>query len=483
MDNIKQKTFNGIIWKSIQSFATTGLSFLFMIFMTRLLTPNDYGLIGMLSVFIVLAQTFIDSGFGQALVRENKRTIVDESTVFFFNLIASTLCYIILYISAPFIAQFYDMPILKNILRIQGLMLIISAFYSVHLLIYSINLDFKTPTIIGLLCNLLSGISGIVMAYYGWGVWALVGQQLLLTIFSAICYSIISSWKPQLVFSFKSFKRMFSFGSKLLGSRLLNITYNKAAPIFIGKYYSASDLGLYSKAEQIASFPCNTFYSIISSVSYPVLCKLQTDKTQLTNIYRKFIRVTAFVIFPVMLLLCIFGTTLMSALFGEKWINAGIYLSIMSLPWMMVPIQCLNLNILLVTGRSDLMLRLEIIGKVLGFTVLFITLPINIIVFSISSAIVSFTCFFINTYYTKKVIQYPLKEQILDLLTPLITSLTISITAFLCTMSISNDMIKLVIGITSGSLLYIIIAHCFKIHEYSELKSLIKQRFIKSGKS
>ena len=479
MSDLKNKTLHGFMWKTIQSLATTGLSFFFMIFMTRLLTPEDYGLIGMISVFIVLSEAFINCGFGQALIRKQDRTRVDESTVFYFNIAASTLCYLILYLAAPYIASFYEMPILCNVLRLQGIALIISSFSAIQVLICSINIDFKTPTYVGLIASSVSGVTGIVIAYLGYGVWALVWQQIILAFVTTITYYFMSPWRPQWAFSYKTFKEMFSFGSKLLGAKLLNIFYSKLAPIVIGKKYSAAELGLFSKAEQLASFPCNILMGVVSSVSYPVLCKLQNDKTSLSAAYSRMIRTTSYLLFPFMIFLSFYGKQVMVFLFGIQWAEAGKYLAILCLPSMTVPIQCYNLNLLQVVGRSDLLLKLEIISKAIGFTILMVTLPINVMAICIGYTITTYMCFFINTYYTSKFIDYPLFRQIRDVFKPLILSIIVVGVSLLSTLFISNITLQLLMGFVVAALLYLLLSYLLKLQELSFVVDLIKEKLPK----
>lgn len=479
MGDLRNKTLKGFMWKTIQSLASTGLSFFFMIFMTRLLSPNDYGLIGMLSVFIVLSQAFIDCGFGQALVRKQNRTILDESTVFYFNIAASTFCYFLLFLAAPLIASFYDMPILCGILRLQGISLIISAFSSIQVLICSINIDFKTPTYVGLIASTISGISGIVIAYLGYGVWSLVWQQIILALITTIVYFIFSPWRPVWGFSRETFKEMFSFGSKLLGARLINIFYNKLAPIVIGKRYSAADLGLFSKAEQLASFPCNMLMGIIQGVSYPVLCKLQDDRESLCTAYARLIRVTSFLLFPLMVFLSFYGKQVMVSLFGVQWGDAGIYMTLLCIPWMVVPIQCLNLNLLQVVGRSDLLLKLEIIGKVIGFTVLIVALPISVLAVCVGYIITTYICFFVNTYYTSKFINYSLFRQLRDVFRPLFLSAIVVGSSLYISSLVENSFFQLIFGFITSFVLYILLSYLLKMKELSFVLSILKEKLSK----
>lgn len=476
MGELKTKTINGIAWTSIKMLSNRGLSFLFMIFMTRMLLPEDYGMVGMLVVFIAIATLFVDCGFGQALVRKENRTIVDESTVFFFNIIASLLCYLLLFFTAPLIGDFYRMHELTNILKILGLTLIISSLSSIHALIYTIELNFKVPSIIGVSSNLLAGVAGLVLAYNNFGVWSIVGQQILMALFTTVLYWFISKWRPKLVFSRKTFLEMFFFGSKLLVSRLINTVYHYISPIFIGRFYSASDLGLYTKAESITAFPASTSFGVLETVTYPVLCRFQSDKEKLTSTYRKLIRIESFVIFPIMVLIGVLAEPIMVVLFGEKWATAGIYMTLLSFPWMLVPIQCQNLNLLQVVGRSDLLLRLEILSKSLGVSMLVITLPISISAMCYGTIVTTTLCLFINTYYTSRFISLSVKNQMMDIARSLFLTIVMGAFVYFISIFFERNILKIFVGGAIGLICYLGIAWIFKMSELKEIMDLLKKR-------
>lgn len=475
MGNLQKKAVSGIAWNIAQKFASTGLSFIFMIFLTRLLTPADYGMIGMLSVFMMLSQTFIDCGFGQALIRKQNRTSVDESTVFYFNMGASIVCYLILFLIAPWVADFYNMPVLKDILRVQGLTLVIGAFSMIQSLLFTINLDFKTSTLISLGANALSGAVAVILAYRGWGVWALVAQSILGTLFRSVAFMLLSKWHPIWAFSIKTFKEMFSFGSKLLGTSLLNVFYNRLSPIVIGKFYSAADLGLFSKSDQLATFPGSVIYSSLYTVAYPVLCKMQSDQAKLTLAYQKMVGVISFVVTPLMITLSIFATPLLKSLFGEQWLGASPFLSILCLPWIIVPVQCLNLSLLEVIGRTDLLLRLEIIGKVIGFTTLLMVLPISVMAVCIGCSINAYLCLFINLFYTGKYINYPLLQQFRDILKPLLPAVLAAFSAYFAVLHFDSAMLQVIIGFSLSGIIYLLIASLFRMRELKDIVDIIRQ--------
>lgn len=476
MGELKKKALHGAIWNTIQSLSNKGLSFLFLILMTRLLTPEDYGMVGMLAVFMVIADAFIDCGFGQAIVRKLNRTVLDESTVFYFNIVASTCCYLLLFAIAPIVADFYQMPDLCPLLRVLGLRLIIGAFATIHVLKYSIGLNFKTPSFVNISANLLSGVFGLWMAYTGYGVWALAGQQVSRQLFLAIIYNVVSRWRPIWGFSWETFREMFSFGSKLLGQRLLNAIYSNISVIFIGKAYSAVDLGLYSKGNEMADYPSGTAYGVINTVSYPLLCQLQNDRDRLTLAYRKLVRVVAFVVCPIMTFIFFFATPLMVSVLGEQWEKSGWYLMLLCYPYMFIPLLCLNQTLLQVVGRTDLILRLEIISKMLGVTMLSICLPISIDAMCFGAIINTVLCYFLNTYYTSRFIDLTLRQQFGDLVRSLLYSALIGGIAYMSTMGIDNLWFKIIIGLSVGCVLYVGIAAICRMREFGECIDLIKNR-------
>ncbi len=476
MGELKNKTLKGFAWSTIQSLASTGISFFFMIFMTRLLAPKDYGMIGMVGVFMAVAGAFVECGFGQALIRRQNRTAVDESTVFYFNITASIVCYIILFLIAPFISSFYKMPELTIILRILALTLVIGSLSSVHVLMYKIEMNFKVPSLINLISGILTGCVGVYIASLGKGVWALVAQQLMSATFITIAYWTVSKWRPIRAFSVQAFREMFSFGSRLLGSRLLNVFYANISPMVIGRYYSAADLGLSSKGSSLAGFPAGILQSNILTVTYPALCKLQTDKESLALIYRKFIRASSFVLFPIMTCLAVVATPLMIFLFGEKWAESGVYMALACFPWMIVPAQCLNFNLLQVVGRSDLVLRLEIITKIMGVTMLCITLPISIKAMFYGTIVNTVLCLIINITYITKFVGMSAKDQFVDILRSAILAFAIGIVVYIGLYFVEGDFLKILIGSLTYFLLFGGIAVFIRMKEFHEIIDVFKRK-------
>ena len=365
-NSLKQKTVTGIIWSTLERFSVQGIQFLVMIIMARMLTPDDYGLVGMLAVFIAVSQSLIDSGFSQALIRKQDRTETDNSTVFYFNIVVGFLLYGILFVAAPLIADFYNEPQLTAITRVIGLSVLFNSFVVVQRALLTIKIDFKTQAKAATAAAVISGIVGIWMAYSGYGVWAIVAQQLINLGINALALWILTSWRPRCTYSWQSFHQLFGFGSKLLASGLIDTIYQNIYLIIIGKLFSASDLGYYTRAHQFTDFPSSNLTGIIQRVTYPVLCSIQNEDERLANVYRRFLRISAFVIFPLMMGLAAVAKPLILILLKEQWLFTASLLSIICFQMMWYPVHAINLNLLKVKGRSDLFLKLEIYKKIIG---------------------------------------------------------------------------------------------------------------------
>lgn len=475
-NSLKQKTAKGVLWSTVERFSVQGVQFLIMIVMARLLTPHDYGIIGMLAIFLAVSQSLIDSGFSQALIRKQDRTEIDNNTVFYFNIVVSSLLYIILYFSAPFVADFYDTPQLCPVMRVVCLGIIFNSLAVVQRALLTIRIDFKTQAKAALTAAVTSGVAGIAMAYHGFGVWSLVAQQLLNLGINTGLLWLLSKWRPRLVYSWQSFHELFAFGSKLLASGLLDTIYKNIYPIVIGKLFSASSLGHYTRAHQFSEFPSSNLTGIIQRVTYPVLCEIQDDDERLSNIYRKFLKLSAFVIFPLMVGLSSVAQPFVNIILGLQWDFCGQLLQIICFSMMWYPIHAINLNLLQVKGRSDLFLRLEIIKKILGVSVLFITAPFGLVVMCYGSVFNSLVALAINTYYTGKLINVGFLKQMRDLL----PTMALCFATFILVLSVNSffvgDAAKLCAGVVTGVVFYSLISYVFKFSELKELFSLIGKK-------
>lgn len=475
-DSLKSKTVKGVVWSSIERFSTQGVQFLIMIIMARLLTPKDYGLIGMLAIFLAVAQSLIDSGFSQALIRKQDRTDVDNSTVFYFNIVVSSALYLILFISAPFVADFYNQPELTSVMRVVCLGVILNSLAVVQRALFTVKIDFKTQAKASLSAAVLSGCIGIVLAYYGFGVWSLVVQQLLNLSVNTLLLWIFSKWRPIAVFSWKSFHELFAFGSKMLASGLLDTLYRNIYPIVIGKLFNASSLGHYTRAHQFSEFPSSNVTGIIQRVTYPILCGIQDETERLEAVYRKFLKLSAFIIFPLMIGLSSVARSFIYIVLGSQWVFCGQLLQIICFAMMWYPIHAINLNLLQVKGRSDLFLRLEIIKKILGITVLCITAPFGLVVMCYGQIFNSIVALVINTYYTGKLINVGFIRQMKDLFPTILLSLTMFGAILLVNSFIEANMHRLIIGVLVGIIVYASGSYIFKFKELQTLFSLIRRK-------
>ena len=336
-ESLKQQTIKGVIWSSIERFSVQGIQFLIMIIMARLLSPNDYGLIGMLTVFISIAQSLIDSGFSQALIRKQNRTETDNSTVFYFNIGVGICIYLLFYLIAPLISQFYNTPELTAIMRVISLGIIFNSLAVVQRALLTIQINFKTQAKASLIAAIASGIIGITMAYKGFGVWSIVMLQLVNLSLNTILLWSFTGWHPTSKFSKDSFCELFAFGSKLLASGILDTLYRNIYLIAIGKLFTASRLGYYTRAQQFSDFPSSNLTGVLQRVTYPILCKIQDDTERLAQAYRKFLRISAFLIFPLMVGLSAVSEPFILLLLKEQWHFAAVILQIISFASMWYP--------------------------------------------------------------------------------------------------------------------------------------------------
>ena len=363
-ESLKQKTAKGVLWSAVEQFSVQIIQFVLGLIMARILSPHDYGLVGMILVFTSIAETFVNSGFSNALIRKQNKTEVDYSTAFYFNIVVGLVAYFILFFLSPFIARFYNEPLLELLTKAISINVFINSLGIVQRARYSIKVDFKTQAKATTTSVLISGIIGIWMAYSGYGVWAIVWQSVIRNALNVLLLWIFAKWLPQLQFSWHSFCEMWSFGYKLLLSGLLDTIYRDIYQLIIGKVFSAQDLGNYTRAKQFANFPSANFTGIIGRVTYPILSSIQDDDARLEHVYRKYLRLSAFIVFPLMVGLSALAEPLIISILTEKWRAAIILLQVICFGMMWYPIHAINLNLLQVKGRSDLFLKLEIYKKI-----------------------------------------------------------------------------------------------------------------------
>lgn len=474
-NSLKKDTTKGVFWSLIERFGTQGVQFLVMLVMARLLSPNDYGVVGMLVVFVSIAQAFVDGGFSQALIRKKDRTEVDNSTVFYFNIVVSVLIYLIFYLFAPFVSKFYNMPTLTPFMRVICLSIIINAFGVVQRALFNANIDFKAQAKASLIAIVISGVIGISLAFRGFGPWALVWQQLSNLVVNTLFLWIYSEWRPILAYSWKSFNELFSFGSKLLATSLLNAIYNNIQTIVIGKLYAAKSLGLYSRATHFADLPSQQFTSVFMRVTFPVLCKVQDDLDRLTSVYRRMLRVSAYIVFPLLIGMAAVAHPMIEVFLGKQWIECAYMLQIICFAKMWYPIHAINLDILQVSGRSDLFLKIEIYKKIVSLTLLALSAPFGIIAMCYSNLLSSLICLYINTYYSSKILGISLQSQLKDLFPTISLAIVMFTIVQIIIFFISNVFAQLIVGIIVGVVVYVSLSYILRFTEFKELISLRKK--------
>jgi len=480
MSSLKNKTVHGVSWSVIDNIASSGISFLVGIVLARILSPAEFGILGMITVFIAVSNSIIDSGFSSALIRKTDAKNIDYNTVFYFNLILGFVLYIILFFCAPVISNFFHEPLLIPVTRVMGSVLIINAISIIQRTLLVKKVDFKTQTKISLISSFTSGIIGISMAVYGFGVWSLVGQQVSRQLLNTTFLWIFNTWRPAKEFSKQSFKELFGFGSKLLVSGLIDTIYKNIYYLIIGKFYSAAQLGQYTRAEQFNMVFSSNLTSVVQRVSYPVFSSIQDESERLKQAYRRVIKTTMLVTFACMLGLAAVAKPLILCLIGIKWLPAVAFIQIICFAEMLYPLHAINLNMLQVKGRSDLFLKLEIIKKTIA--VLPITLGIfyGIEFMLWGSVLTSFVAYFLNSYYSAQLIDYSSWSQLKDIFPTFLVSIIVAIAMWSITFFNYSVWITLPIQCSLGLILGIIIYETIKLPEYLELKeiafSMIKRK-------
>lgn len=475
--SLKQKTVSGLLWSFIDQFANLGITFIAGIILARLLSPREFGLIGMITVFIAVSESFINSGFSSALIRKKDCTDTDFSTVFYFNLVAGILFFFILFFSAPAIAGFFDEPQLEAIVQVLGIILIIDSLTLIQRTILTKRIDFKLQARISVIASLGSGIVAIVMAFNGFGVWSLVAQRLLRQGLNSFFLWLWNRWRPLWVFSKQSFKELFGFGSKLLVSGLIDTLYRNIYYLVIGKYFSAQELGYYTRAEGFKNLPSQNLNSIVSRVTYPVLSSMQDDIPRLRNNYQKLIRSVMFITFILMLGMAAVAEPMIHTLIGAKWEPAIIYLQMLCFVGMMYPLHALNLNMLQVQGRSDLFLKLEVIKKIIAIPTIVIGVFFGIKMMIAGMMVNTLIAYYLNSYWSGKKIGYSFSQQVKDILPSFFLALSMGVLVYLLGELLPFSYpVKLIIQIVFGGLFVLVISEVTKFRDYIFAKELVLEK-------
>lgn len=460
-------------WSAVERFSVQGISFLLSIIIARIVSPSSYGLIVMVQIFLSFSQLFIDSGFSNALIQKKDSDETDFCTVFFFNLGVAVGLYLILFFLAPLIAKFYEEPRLTSVTRIISLNLILSSLSIVQKTRLTINLDFKTQTRAGLIAVIISGTIGVICAYKGLEVWALVVQGLVNQFIISVALMFFARWWPKPIFSIQSFKRLFGFGSKLMLANILSSLYVNLTNLVIGKKYSSADLALYNRGFNLSQFPSTNLSDVLNRVIYPVIVRVQYDIEALRKEYLKYLHLSYYIILPLMGLLLVLARPLIDVLLTEKWLDAVPYLQIFCINFMFYPLQLQSGNPVAALGHSGILLKAQIVKRIVSFVILIITLTISIpaVCWGIlaSSAIEAL----INIYICRKEIKIGFRKHLKTLLDVILIVGIICVIVFFTVKLIPNSMLKVLIGGFIGVMLYLSATWILNIKEKEYLIQMI----------
>ena len=467
VENLKKETAKGVVWSGIERFASGGILFLANIFLARILSPDD---------FVQISQTLIDSGFSNALIQKKDRSQEDYSTVFIFNLAISIGFYLILYLCAPLVAHFFNSEKLTSLTRVIGLSLIVGALISVHKTRLTIELRFKIQSLITLMASAVSAVTAILMAYKGFGVWSLVVLSLMNISLQVILIYAFIRWRPSLMFSIRSFKKLFSYSSKLLGASLIHLLYKNIYPIVIGKRFTPLQLGYFNRADTFAMYVPSTVGQVFSRVAFPIFSRVQDNNERLRNAYSKYIFYASLIIFPIMVGMIVLAKPLTILILKDKWLPMVPMLQILCIDWMFDHLNMINLNVLYVKGRSDIAFRNEIIKKTLAFIIFFISLYWGIIGVCWGRVLYGIIAIYINSYYTKKLIGLGLYQQIKDIQKPLLYAWLMGVAVWLSNSLNCELEYSIIMSILVGIISYVGIIYMMDRKDFDEIRSIFKSK-------
>lgn len=472
-NSLKDKTVKGVGWSAADAFLGHGVTFIVGLVLARLLSPEEYGLIGIVTIFTTILLGFVDSGFSNALIRKQKVTDDDYNTMFIVNMTMSIVMCSMLYFAAPTIARFFSRPQLVSLVRVMGLILIFQALSIVQMTILSRKIDFKTKTKASVISAVISGVVGIVMAYMGFGVWSLVFQQLTRQMLYSVCLWMLNRWWPKFKFSNESFKYMWGFGWKLLLSGFLDRVWAQLYQAIVGKCYSPATLGQYTRSKEYASIFSSNLTTIVQRVSYPVISQVQDDKERMIAAYRRIIKTTMFITAVMMICLGAVAEPLIYCLIGPQWHQAATFLPLICISMSFYPLQAINLNMLQVQGRTDIFLYLEIVKKVLFVGPMCLGIFVDIYWMLVGGIIHCIICFFLNSYYTGKKLGYSSWMQVRDIIPSYGVAIVVALSVFFIKYLPISNWIILPIQILVGIMVFFIICETMKLSEYMEVKMIV----------
>ncbi|MDU1278878.1 MAG: lipopolysaccharide biosynthesis protein [Clostridium sp.] len=470
----KKIVMRSLLWKLMERTGVQGVQFILQIILARLLTPNDYGIISLITIFIALANVFIQSGFNTALIQKKDTTEEDFSSVFYLSLLVAGILYIILFISSPYIAKFYGIKELIPVLRVLSIILFFGAINSIQNAVVSRTMNFRKLFTSSIFSAIISGVIGIILAYLGFGVWALVAQQIINQISITIILWFTLKWRPRLVFSITRIGSLFSYGWKLLVSSLIDTLYMNLRSLIVGKVYTSEMLAFYNRGDQFPQIIVSNINGSIQSVMLPTLSLEQDNKKRVKELVRRSIVTSSFLLFPLMIGLAVIAEPLIKILLTEKWLSCVPFMQIFCLTYALWPIHTANLQAINALGRSDIYLKLEIIKKIVGTTILIISMFYGVYAIAIGGLLSGVISSFINSYPNLRLLDYSYKEQIKDIIPSLLLSIIMGGIVYSILFFYMSPYLTLIIQILVGAIVYISLAKLFKLECYEYLINTVK---------
>ena len=473
--SLNKQLKRGLKWTFIDTFFLRGFTFLVLLGLARLLTPGDFGLIGVISVFMIIGTAIIEGGMGNSIIRDNTATETDYSSVFYGNIVMSFLIYPIMYLVAPIIADYFNDKILTNLIRVSALNFIISAFFSIQHSVLTKKMMFKKITLFNLPAVIIGSFIGLFLAYYGYGVWSLVYMHLSTQLIKVVIYWSNSDWKPEARISFLKLKKHFLFGYKLMISSLLNSIMTEVYSFLIGKKFSLNTLGYYNQAKTLRDYPVGLISAVISKVTFPLLSEIQEDKKKVSETYKLILRSIFFIISPIMFFLMVVAKPLFLILLTEKWLPAVPYFQILLISGILIPIHTFNINIFKIYDRTDLFLKLEIVKFFMVFLSILFGIFFGIYALLISIVVISFVALFVNTYYSGNLISYTTLDQLKDMFPVVLISIITFILSFFLVnlLDYYHRIVVVVIIFFFFSVVYIGISYLINKKHFYEMKKIL----------
>jgi O-antigen/teichoic acid export membrane protein len=477
--NLKGVAAKGLFWSAMERFGAQGIQFVFGIMITRILLPEDFGLVGMILIFMAVGQTLVDSGFGSALIWKKDPSPADYSTVFYFNISFSLVLYFIFFFLAPIIARFYDEPQLTDLIRVLCLNFIILSFSLIQQTVLQKRVDFKLLTYVNVAGSLIAGIIALFMAVKGFGAWAIVIQILAKSFITSLLLWIFNKWRPLITFSLNSLKELFGYGSKLTAASLIYTIFQYLYFNVIGKLFPVAALGFYTRAVQLQEFPVKTIGSVFNRVVFPIFSTIQNDNERLKNAVRKTLKTMVFFTFPILFGLIVVSDQLIEVVLTEKWLPASGYFKLLCLMGLFYTFQVINGEVLKTKGKSNLVLKLEIITKTILVINIFITWRWGITAIIWGQMVTVIVAWFLGSFYVWKLIEYSIWQQLKDVFVYFALSVVMFCIAFIISKFINNSALALITMTLTGTVFYILAAWILKLDEMLEVKQILNKHFAK----